>query len=458
MNNRYSIVTVLLAILSLVSSCMGDNDIELTYYDDAAVSTFSLGSLKCTMHTTTKTGKDSTYVGSITGSKYAFSIDHLQGLIYNVDSLPVGTHINKCLVTVSAYNGGTVYIKSITSDSISLVNSSDSLDFSVPRTIMVVSHDGSYSRKYTVDVRMHKEEAEKLYWTKKTVSTQVASLETMKAFALKDDIFVCGTSAGAVRLLTTKATGGADWSELSVPFQTMPTIAANGKAVYALADNALYKSDDCRSWTAVGNVSDISALAGASSTELYAVSTDGNLLKSVDDGRTWDYESLDADAAFLPVSDINGVSIPSKVNADIDQMLIVGYRNVATDSTPVIWKKNIDTTQTQQQPWMYQPFEGDTWHHAPVLNGLSVVAYGNGLLMFGSVDKNGANTTGNFRLLYSWDSGLNWWNDKRFVLPADMTCSTTSMAMVADTNKRFWILCGGTGEVWQGYYSSWTWE
>lgn len=459
MNNRYSIVIVLLVMLSLFTSCMGDSESEATYFDDAALSSFTLGSLKCTMHTTTKTGKDSTYVGSVTGSKYAFSIDQINGLVYNVDSLPAGTHADKCLVTVNARNGGVVYLKSATSDSLTIINSSDSLDFSKPRIIYVVSNDASANRKYTVDVRVHKEEAEKLYWTRKSVSSQLASLETMKSVSLNGSLFVCGTSNGAVKMFTTKTADGSVWSELAVPFRTMPAMVAGNGAAYALADNMLYKTEDGSRWDVVRDAAGISTLAGVSRSELYAIGTDGKMLRSLDGGVTWDYDNIDSDAALLPVRDVNGVCMPSLVNPEIDRMLIVGYRNVATDTTPMVWTKNVDVNNpAQSQPWMHQPFGSDTWHHAPVLNGLSVVGYGNGLLMFGSVDRNGAETRDNFRLLYSWDSGLNWWTDKRFSLPADMKCSTTSMTMVADAGKRFWIICGGTGEVWQGYYSSWTWE
>ena len=50
---------LLLAIGVLCTSCLGSDDEEYTYYDDAAITSFSLGTLNCHRYLLTADGRDS---------------------------------------------------------------------------------------------------------------------------------------------------------------------------------------------------------------------------------------------------------------------------------------------------------------------------------------------------------------------------------------------------------------
>ena len=144
---------------SLVS-CLEDDDNDYVYYDDSAISTFSVKTAKQYIHTTTKSGKDSVYTKTLSLSAYKFVIDQKNCEIYNLDSLPYGVDATKLLVTTSAVNSGAVYLQSTTSDSVTYVSSTDSLDFSQMRVLHAVSMSGKATRKYKVDVRVHQEQAD----------------------------------------------------------------------------------------------------------------------------------------------------------------------------------------------------------------------------------------------------------------------------------------------------------
>ena len=87
-----------------------DNDV--VYYDDTAITSFSLGTMNRYVHTKSSTGADSVYKTTYSGSNYAFYIDQLTCEIYNVDSLPKGTDAAHVITTISTKNGGTAIWKS----------------------------------------------------------------------------------------------------------------------------------------------------------------------------------------------------------------------------------------------------------------------------------------------------------------------------------------------------------
>ena len=167
---KIRIVPVVLAVASLLfASCLKSSDEDTTTYNDTAIVSFSIGTLNRYVTTKAKDGvTDSTYKVTVTGSAYKFYIDQQACRIYNVDSLPKGTDVAHVLCNVSSKNGGVVTIKSLTSDTLRYVSSTDSLDFTKQREFRVFSNSGTVSRAYTVSVNVHQEEADSFRWTRVT--------------------------------------------------------------------------------------------------------------------------------------------------------------------------------------------------------------------------------------------------------------------------------------------------
>ena len=133
-------VAWLMASALLFASCLGsDNNEEYDFYDDAAISSFSLGTMSKTVFTLDSKGEDSMYVEEYKGSEYKFSIDHVNGKIYNLDSLPYRTDVKKVIANITSKNSGVITIKNIANDSLRFYSSSDSIDFSEPRIMRVDS-------------------------------------------------------------------------------------------------------------------------------------------------------------------------------------------------------------------------------------------------------------------------------------------------------------------------------
>ncbi len=164
MKRIFTPLAMLLATAVLCASCLSSEEEEYTYYDDTAITAFTLGTLNKYTHTTTSAGNDSLITTTVTGSNYEFYIDQLQRLIYNPDSLPVGTDASKVVCTISTKNAGTVLIKHENSDSVMYYTSTDSIDFSIPRQLIVYSQSGKTFREYEVRVNVHQQEADDMHW------------------------------------------------------------------------------------------------------------------------------------------------------------------------------------------------------------------------------------------------------------------------------------------------------
>ena len=100
-----------------------------------------------------------------------FTIDYDNGLIYNADSLPVGTDISKLKVTVQFLNTVNSAVFKITGASrqadttITYTTSmSTSLDFTGKTVLTVTSADEKQVKDYDVKVLVHKVNPDSLIW------------------------------------------------------------------------------------------------------------------------------------------------------------------------------------------------------------------------------------------------------------------------------------------------------
>lgn len=164
----------LMAGVALLASCLSDDDDNAsTAYSDVAITGFTLGTLNRYTHATSSaTGNDTVVKTTISGTTYKLTIDQINRRIYNVKELPVGTDVAHVVSTVTTKNGGLVALQSAVSDSVRWFSSSDSVDYTSPRTLWVYSADGTSKRSYTVQLNVSTTTGINFAWE------QVASLTT----------------------------------------------------------------------------------------------------------------------------------------------------------------------------------------------------------------------------------------------------------------------------------------
>ena len=135
----YAFCTLMMSVMFL-TSCLGSSDSDITYYNDAAITAFSVTTVNRYIHTSSKSGGDSIYKKAIS-KPVTFTIDQYRKEIYNTDSLFADCDLKHVVVAITSKNSGTIVFKSMTSDSLTVYNSSDSIDFTKPREIQVYANE-----------------------------------------------------------------------------------------------------------------------------------------------------------------------------------------------------------------------------------------------------------------------------------------------------------------------------
>ena len=450
--------TILISTIVTFSSCLSSDDNEVTYYDDSAISSFTLGTLNRTMHTLSSKGVDSVYQTTIAGSSYQFYIDQDKREIYNPDSLPYGTDVRRVSCTVIAKNNGLIGIKSLVSDSVFSYSSTDSIDFTAPRQMVAIANSGKATRYYTVRVNVHQEEADVFNWADMGKQEYFSSMNGMKAVACGSQLFTFGQKDGKLVGYVTDNTNGKTWTELSLPESLSQSVNAyqniltKDGVLYILQDQQLLRSVDGSNWETVGTTG-LSRLVAAGTKKLYGISTSGALMASADQGATWTEEKMDTPSEWLPDGDISYAVLPLRTNKDIERLVIAGNRSVEVypnDGYAVVWGKVEDLSgDAEDNSWMFYTQTTDNIYSLPRLSNVTICKYGDILLAFGG-NGIGACTESAFSKIYvSLDGGISWKGSKTYPVPEGLTGSNQAFTSTVDTSNCLWIIFGD-GQVWRG--------
>ena len=276
MKRKFLAFVVLLAATLSLSSCLSsDDDLNVEYTHDTAITAFSLGSLD--QWGKTKDGtKDSLYKAVVAGANYKFYIDQATRQIYNVDSLPCGVRDSAMLATITSKNSSLVVLQDIDkTDSLITYSSTDSINFSKPRLIRVYNNDFTAYATYTVKVNIHQEKGDVFNWQEKAQQNTVLSqLSHLKMVSLGSNIYVFGKNAEGLKIYKTANTDGMGWQEITANIafgaDDYQNAVAMGNNLYILSDGKVYASADGSNWQEKGSDASLKLMVGASSKNLYA--------------------------------------------------------------------------------------------------------------------------------------------------------------------------------------------
>jgi len=445
---KRKIYTLLLAATVLISlhSCLNSDD-DYTTYSDTAVTSFSLGTIKRLYHTTSSTGEDSTYTGSLYASSYVFHIDHQNKTIYNTDSLPLGTITSKSLVTLATKNGGSAYWN--INDTLYAYSSTDSIDLSEPRTLVVYASNGVDYREYTVSVNVHQEDSSEVVYNQYVTQQAFMKFTQMDAVAANGYMYLFGTDGTTTEVYKTSIFDGNTWEQITPDITLQPTVAnkviySNGY-FYTLNGTDVIASADARNWTTAATGTNLSCIFGAASSEIYALANDYNIMVSTDKGQTWTADDFDESMkAQLPVEDLNCVVTQLKTDNDYERVMLVGRSNDA-DTMATVWTKLVNTTDDSKSEEWYKVERNQLNHYnyLPDYTSMKVMKCEDYLVGMGYDDEE----DGISEPWFCYDHGLTWKKDTLYKAPDELECEGFFTAAIDDVNK-IWIFCGGTGQVW----------
>lgn len=458
------------------------NEIEEVTESNAAVRSFSLSANTNLMY-----GLDSVY----------FSIDLVKGLIFNADSLPYETAVTRLVPVVVTGDGASVIELKVTrangTDTVYdyITNSTDTIDFTNPVNLRIVSKDGRAERNYTVTVNVHKVKSDSLAWGdngRTLLPTPFAAPEHQRTVR-SGDTFYCLTSAGSQYCMASHSGNFAglngavmniaDWTRTAVTFPFMPVVeslAAADDAIYIL-DTAgkLYRSvDGGASWQPTGLEWEY----------IYGGYAD-RVLGTARNAGSWSIQTY-PDATSQPLPDgmpVSGASVPVYYDfpmAANPQMLIVGGRLPDGSLSAATWgydgnnwakisKRNLPVALADVAVAPYFTVSGKSW--APVSRAT--------LIAMGGIDSGGNPTDS---VYISDDYGFTWRTAKKNMkLPAYLGKFSGAQAYVMSSTYHvadimpkiarpteswecpFIYLFGGVGEqgetrnvVWRGVINSMT--
>ena len=335
---KKSILSLSLAVLSVLLICSCKDDDEVVLSTDCYISSFTLGNVKRQITTVNSAGRDTTYTISYSALYFPMTVNQLDGTIANKDSLPVNSDVKAVLATVES--SGTVVYKKVSEgeDAWKAYSTSDSIDFTSPLTFRVYSPDYSASRDYTLQVNVHQQD-----WTEQPVSG-------------------CATA-------------------------DVVTLTEFGDALYMSGvDGTLMRSEDGLNWTACTADRSVRLLV-ADRTHLYALS-DGRIYRSAD-GALWLEEALDETPAFLPVQDFATVSYTQENG--LERTLWIGNRSMddyPSDEAAMVWSHSLTAGQ-ETAVWAYFNAAPDNHYACPRLQSLNLIRYGEVLLALGGKSLDG---------------------------------------------------------------------
>ena len=273
------LIAVFFAATSIMTSCL-DNDVEqITYTSETSITGFSLGTLHIDRVGKDKDGKDSAYVDTLNCSDYPFTIDQINRTITNKDSLPVGTHIDKVITSIT-YDAGMLAYKPKGSDHDTIWTSTDSIDFTDPVEFKVYAYSGVEGKPYTITINVHKQEPDTISWKKFDNNPfSAGNLSEQKAVYANGKVYVFGKNGNGTHIEYSDVANDnpTSWTPVASTPANIDTYSATAWAgsIYFLAgtNKLLYKLDvNNNNVTQVGTET-FEVLIGGNDTkeELYAV-------------------------------------------------------------------------------------------------------------------------------------------------------------------------------------------
>lgn len=194
-----------------------------------------------------------------------FSIDLNHGVIFNADSLPMGTNITKLTPVISYASGCSAATIRMTGGAVRqgevdyLNNPNDSIDFTGNVTLTLTAQDGVSQATYRLKVNVHKIKPDSLSFDKEAASELPSRLEapkSQKSVAHGDGVLSMIEENNGTWTVATVYNGGV-WRKRE---QTMPftpdvrSLVSDGAKLYILdADGDLYSSaDNAATWMSTG--------------------------------------------------------------------------------------------------------------------------------------------------------------------------------------------------------------
>ncbi|MDR2621206.1 MAG: DUF6242 domain-containing protein [Dysgonamonadaceae bacterium] len=442
--NGLLIISSLLLIVSLLTSCLGDNEYdEIPATEDAEIISFSLSS-------------DSVP----TLKSVVFSIDQNQGLIYNHDSMAYQTEIKyKVIVNYTTGEGSSLLnITNIAEGDSTWIKSGDSLDVSKPVLLKSFSIYGTATKVYTLKLNIHQIDPDSVQYIQIASNQDFLQSEEIQTILFKNDFYTFTKTGDGIELY--RSSDALDWEK--TPLAELPAntivrgIKSNGEKLFAYtADGDYYESTQADSWTKIALDYPVVSILGylklgegqpllKEGLSLIIKKDNQDVFAFIDNDNQWTFGEV-VPAGF-PVSDFASFN---------SERLKLGYLTVFSGISS---NGEVLNTVWSTGNGCYWAKLTNTAYVFPPLRGANVIYYNNEYWIL-----NGRQTddTYNSEVYSSKDGGTTWsLRPEKCRLPGDYTKRCGATAVVDGKGIYIYILGGKNEgflpEIWKGYLNKQT--
>ena len=444
----------LVMIFGMCVSCLDSEEVATT--PNVYLSSISINDIETEVLSKTTSGKDTTIIETYCGDSCLFAIDHLAGIAYNVDSLPMGTDVRRVSLNMEVVGGYAYYYKG---DTLKSFSSADSIDFTSPVRFALYATDGVASRTYIISLNVHQTNVDSLIWTRVENNNFYGGIMTAeKMIQFNDHLMVFGDMAGQPTVMAGQLASQFSFSSKEWPLSGVvgevdySSIVTHDGVVYLLAEGKLYSSITTIEWTAESPERTFSSMVGVVDGKLYLneggmiVACEPYVINSesnhVQFTHNWEEVQL-VDETIFPVNPWV-LETQLKTNPNIIRTTLVGVPSCDADQSVTVWSK-----LSVESVWTYYNHIQGNPQVCPLLERLTVIAYDGKLYAFGGTDKD--NTIQAFEAMYcSNDGGITWWKQlKKVGFPEELKGYDDAFACVVDSDKCIWILCSD-GRMFRG--------
>lgn len=389
-----------------------------------------------------------------------FTIDQLANEVFNLDSMPVGTKMEKALCTMTygpAVTGVRVY-QEASGDTIDW-NSEDSIDFSKP--VRFIMYTGTATRNYDAWVNIHAQVPDSMSWSLYSDQWLSRSMKETKVLVnsqISNDtyyLYAQPENGQAYELYTASASNLKQWAQ-----QTLEGLPASGLLLSQLtvfdgaffvpaADGALYTSADASHWAKVENAPVVKAVLGG----LQESANQPAVLSAVveQDGK-WMFATLDKEQTWTLGSEVPAdfpVSGFAAVSMDVmfrDRLLVVGGRTRGNQLVNTSW------STMDARTWAN--LTDNLGNYFTKKEGASLAYYDDRFYLIGGIDEAGK---ANKDIHWSFDRGVTWSKVDTLVVLPDAYVARGYASALVDKDKFLTIFGGKTSsgatvrnEIWRG--------
>lgn len=251
--NRISLPALIL-VMATASSC---NKKEESTVDEPAVtiSTVAVKNFNLKADSKVLSSLDSVF----------FSIDLNKKVIFNADSLPLGTKVSR-LIPVITFQTSVSEARLVSrgkekNDTVDyLTNPNDSIDFTNDVTLNVTAADGKNKYSYTIKVNVHTQKPDSMMWDKMAVAKLPSlggSPAVQKSVRKDGKVFtLLREGDGSYTLASAEDLFAGIWTreKISLPFEAdVRSLEANDRLLWILdTQGRLYSSPDGKTWSDTG--------------------------------------------------------------------------------------------------------------------------------------------------------------------------------------------------------------